>query len=92
VRHRQDTHCPRSRPDSLTEGPIGRLHDGGGLIEAHDEKRLLPLQRLLATYERLAIDELGYVPLSQIGAELLFDVFRQRLALFRYLPTPRPPS
>jgi DNA replication protein DnaC len=34
------------------------------LIEARDEKRLLRLQRQLATYKLLIIDELGYVPLS----------------------------
>jgi DNA replication protein DnaC len=48
------------------------------LLEARDEKRLLRLQRLLAGYKLLIIDELGYVPLSQTGAELLFEVFSQR--------------
>ena len=48
------------------------------LIEARDEKRLLRLQRQLAGYKLLIIDELGYVPLSQTGAELLFEVFSQR--------------
>jgi DNA replication protein DnaC len=48
------------------------------LIEARDEKRLLRLQRQLATYKLLIIDELGYVPLSTAGAELLFEVFSQR--------------
>jgi len=48
------------------------------LHEAHDEKRLLRLQRQLAGYKLLIIDELGYVPLSQTGAELLFEVFSQR--------------
>jgi DNA replication protein DnaC len=48
------------------------------LIEARDEKRLLRLQRQLAAYKLLVIDELGYVPLSQTGAELLFEVFSQR--------------
>src|SRR6476660_8214434 len=48
------------------------------LIEARDEKRLLRLQRQLAAYKLLIIDELGYVPLSQTGAELLFEVFSQR--------------
>jgi len=48
------------------------------LIEARDEKRLLRLQRELAGYKLLIIDELGYVPLSQTGAELLFEVFSQR--------------
>ena len=48
------------------------------LLEARDEKRLLRLQRQLAGYKLLIIDELGYVPLSQTGAELLFEVFSQR--------------
>jgi DNA replication protein DnaC len=48
------------------------------LIKARDEKRLLRLQRQLAGYKLLIIDELGYVPLSQTGAELLFEVFSQR--------------
>ena len=48
------------------------------LIEARDEKRLLRLQRQMSAYKLLVIDELGYVPLSQTGAELLFEVFSQR--------------
>jgi len=48
------------------------------LLEARDEKRLLRLQRQLAAYKLLIIDELGYVPLSSTGAELLFEVFSQR--------------
>ena len=36
------------------------------------------LQRQLAGYRLLIIDELGYVPLSPTGAELLFEVFSQR--------------
>src|SRR5471032_3307485 len=48
------------------------------LLEARDEKRLLRLQRQLAGDKLLIIDELGYVPLSPTGAELLFEVFSQR--------------
>jgi DNA replication protein DnaC len=48
------------------------------LMEARDEKRLLRLQRQLAACTLLIIDELGYVPLSPTGAELLFEVFSQR--------------
>ena len=48
------------------------------LIEARDEKRLLRLQRQVAACTLLIIDELGYVPLSPTGAELLFEVFSQR--------------
>ena len=47
------------------------------LIEARDDKRLLRLQRQLAACQLLIIDELGYVPLSPTGAELLFEVFSQ---------------
>ena len=39
---------------------------------------MLRLQRQVAGYTLLIIDELGYVPLSQTGAELLFEVFSQR--------------
>ena len=48
------------------------------LIEARDEWRLLNLQRKLARLKLLIIDELGFVPLSKTGAELLFEVFSQR--------------
>lgn len=48
------------------------------LLEARDEKRLLRLQKQLAGYRLLIIDELGFVPLSKSGAELLFEVFSQR--------------
>ena len=36
------------------------------------------LQKQLAKYHLLIIDELGFVPLSKTGAELLFEVFSQR--------------
>jgi DNA replication protein DnaC len=48
------------------------------LLEARDERRLLRLQKQLAGHKLLIIDELGYVPLSPTGAELLFEVFSQR--------------
>ena len=48
------------------------------LLEARDEKRLLRLQRQLTAVRLLIVDELGYVPLSPSGAELLFEVFSQR--------------
>ncbi len=48
------------------------------LFEARDERRLLRLHRQLAGYKLLIIDELGYVPLSPSGAELLFEVFSRR--------------
>ena len=45
------------------------------LIEARDERRLLNLQKKLARLKLLIVDELGFVPLSKTGAELLFEVF-----------------
>jgi DNA replication protein DnaC len=48
------------------------------MIEAQDEKRLLRFQRQLAGVELLIIDELGFVPLSKSGAELLFELISQR--------------
>ncbi len=48
------------------------------LVEARDEKRLLRYQKQLARQELLIVDELGFVPLSKTGAEMLFEVFSQR--------------
>ena len=48
------------------------------LLEARDERRLLRLQKQLTAYKLLIVDELGYVPLSPSGAELLFEVFSRR--------------
>ena len=48
------------------------------LIEARDDKQLLRYQKRLAKLRLLIIDELGFVPLSKTGAELLFEVFSQR--------------
>jgi len=48
------------------------------LLEAQSEKRLLRLQNHLLRQTLLIIDELGFVPLSKSGAEMLFEVFSQR--------------
>ena len=44
------------------------------LMEAREEKNLLRLKSQLAKLDLLVLDELGYVPTSKVGAELLFDV------------------
>ena len=49
------------------------------LMEARDDKQLLRFQKRLASYKLLIIDELGFVPLSKTGAELLFEVFQPAL-------------
>ena len=48
------------------------------LIEARDERKLLRFQKQIAAYELLIVDELGFVPLSKTGAELLFEMLSQR--------------
>jgi DNA replication protein DnaC len=48
------------------------------LVEARNEKALLRLQGQLGKTPLLVIDELGYVPFSKTGAELLFEIFSQR--------------
>ncbi|APZ52233.1 IS21-like element helper ATPase IstB [Salipiger abyssi] len=48
------------------------------MLEARDERRLLRRQKQLAAVKLLIIDELGFVPLSKTGAELLFELISQR--------------
>ena len=66
--------CQRGMPVGFTTA-AGLVHE---LMEARDERRLLTLQRQLSRLKLLIIDELGFVPLSRTGAELLFEVFSQR--------------
>ena len=54
---------------------IGSFHE---LVEAVDDRRLQRLQKTLASQDLLIIDELGFVPLSKTGAELLFEIISQR--------------
>jgi DNA replication protein DnaC len=44
------------------------------LLEAREERVLSRLRNQLARLDVLVLDEFGYVPASQTGAELLFDV------------------
>jgi DNA replication protein DnaC len=48
------------------------------LMEARDDRRLLRLQKQMVSHKLLIIDELGFVPLSKTGAELLFELISQR--------------
>ena len=66
--------CQRGLSVGFTTA-AGLVHE---LMEARDERRLLNLQRQLSRLNLLIIDELGFVPLSKTGAELLFEVFSQR--------------
>ena len=48
------------------------------LMEARDERRLLRFQKQMAAVKLLIVDELGFVPLSKTGAELLFELISHR--------------
>lgn len=48
------------------------------LIEARDEKVLSRVIKRYAGYGLLVIDELGYVPFSKEGAQLLFQILAER--------------
>jgi DNA replication protein DnaC len=48
------------------------------LIEARDEKVLSRVIKRYAGYGTLVLDELGYVPFSKEGSELLFQVLAER--------------
>lgn len=43
------------------------------LIEARDERTFTRMRSQLAKLDLLVLDELGYVPATKVGAELLFD-------------------
>ena len=48
------------------------------LTEARDEKRLRAIIKRYFNYGLLIVDELGYVPFSKQGAEMLFQVLAER--------------
>lgn len=53
-------------------------HLANTLIEAREERQLKRYLGRLARYELLIIDEVGYIPFSAPGAQLLFQVFSDR--------------
>lgn len=59
-----------------------RFTTAAGLVnELVEAKEQMQLRRVLARWERyelIAIDEVGYVPLAEVGAELLFQVIADR--------------
>lgn len=48
------------------------------LIEAREERELQRLLQRYSRYDLLILDELGYIPFSKEGAELLFQVLAER--------------
>ena len=57
------------------------LHAAGLVNELLEAKHQLQLRRVMARWSRydlIAIDEVGYVPLAEVGAEFLFQVVAER--------------
>ena len=48
------------------------------LVEAREEKQLERVFRKLSRFHLVILDELGYIPFSQEGAQLLYQVFANR--------------
>ena len=63
---------------ACAQGHKVRFHTVTGLVtellECREDRRLQRLQKQLQRFHLLILDELGYVPFSKTGAELLFDV------------------
>jgi DNA replication protein DnaC len=59
-----------------------RFTTAAGLVnELVEAKHQLQLRRVLgrwARYDLIALDEVGYVPLAEVGAEFLFQVIAER--------------
>jgi DNA replication protein DnaC len=61
------------------------------LLEAKEERQLLRMRGQLGKLDLLILDELGYVPASKAGAELLFDVIATAYERNSVLVTTNPP-
>jgi len=63
---------------ACAQGRRARFFTVSGLVtamlEAREERQLERTLRALQRYDLLVLDELGYVPFSKAGAELLFEV------------------
>ncbi len=57
------------------------------LMEARNDNNLSKLHNKLSKYKLLIIDEVGYVPLSTTGAELIYDIINQRYEISSIIMT-----
>jgi DNA replication protein DnaC len=80
-------HCQQGRRVRF----VGASELANRLLEAHAEHRVTPVLASWQKFELVIVDELGFVPFSSTGAELLFEFFsaayeRQALAVTTNLP------
>jgi len=68
---------PNRRPTRASRALHYQRRLGQRTDRGPDEKKLLRFQKQIASYELLIVDELGFVPLSKTGAELLFEMLSQ---------------
>ena len=60
---------------------VSRAHDDWRIATFQCIREVLQLGRALsrwARYDSIAVDEVGYVPLAEVGAEFLFQVIAER--------------
>ncbi len=76
---------------ACAQGRKGRFYTVNSLItelmECREERRLQRIQKQLQRFHLLILDELGYVPFSKTGAELLFEVISQAYEQYSLIVT-----
>lgn len=76
---------------ACAQGRKGRFYTVNSLItelmESREERRLKRIQKQLQRLHLLILDELGYVPFSKTGAELLFEVISQAYKQYSIIVT-----
>ncbi|WP_328597405.1 IS21-like element helper ATPase IstB [Heliobacterium mobile] len=66
--------CQKGRRVRFT--PVSALVDE--LLDAHQQHQLLRLEKKWSRFDLIVLDELGYIPFSRTGAELLFQFCSNR--------------
>ena len=76
---------------ACAQGRKGRFYTANSLIteliECREERRLQRIQKQLQRFHLLILDELGYVPFSKTGAELLFEIISQAYEQYSLIVT-----
>ena len=82
VRNRQEPFGDRTLSGRMPPETARAIHHGGGAGErtggSQTEQPGAALMARWQKYELIALDEVGYVPLADIGAEFLFQVISER--------------